>query len=286
MILKEEIRVLRDLLDGELREYISRNRDQYKENIIGAINYSLFTGGKRIRPILAMKSFELFSGEDYKRVLPYAMSIEMIHTYSLIHDDLPAMDDDDYRRGKPSSHKKFGEALAILAGDGLLNLAFEVVLDSLDEDSGPREIRALRRLAKYSGISGMINGQVVDLHLEEENITRDKIIYMYRTKTAALIEASLLVGSILADASEEELVLMEEFGYNLGMAYQIQDDFLDLEEDRAINKITYISVFGQDQARRDLEDFNARARASLNRLDRPGLDFFFELIDRLELRSI
>ncbi len=284
MILYDELNRLKDILDREFEEVLTSN-NLYKKRIIEAIRYSIFSGGKRIRPILSLKSFEMFSCGDYRDVMPYALAIEMIHTYSLIHDDLPAMDDDDFRRGKPTSHKKFGEAMAILAGDALLNMAFEIILDNLNSKDS-RKVLALREIAKYSGISGMVGGQVVDLYLEEDSLSEEAIIYMYKNKTAGLIQAALVSGSIVAGATNDEVELMREFGYNLGMSYQIQDDFLDLEEDRKIGKITYISTFGEARSREDLIRYNNLAIEALNKINRPNREFFIELVEELGDRDI
>jgi len=284
LLVNKEMERLKIILDGEFERLLKSN-NSYKNRILETIRYSIFSGGKRIRPILALKSFEIFSSGDYKDVMPYALAIEMIHTYSLIHDDLPAMDNDDFRRGKPSNHKKFGEAMAILAGDGLLNMAFETILDSMDSKDS-RKVLALREIAKYSGISGMVGGQVVDLYLEEDKLSEEALIYMYKNKTAGLIQAALVAGSLVAGANEKEIEAMREFGYNLGMSYQIQDDFLDLEEDRKIGKITYIAVFGEDKAREDLKKYNRLAIESLEKLNRPNIDFFLELVDKLGNREI
>lgn len=284
MIFTEEMSRIKSILDNELESYLNNN-NEYMEKIVEAIEYSLFTGGKRIRPILCIKAYELFSGNNYMEVLPYAMSIEMIHTYSLIHDDLPSMDDDDFRRGQPTSHKKFGEAMAILAGDALLNMAFEVVLDNIYEYN-VKNLEALKEIAKYAGIKGMIGGQVVDLHLKPENVSNESITYMYKNKTAALIQASVVAGSIIGGASQIEVEVMREFGYNLGMSYQIQDDFLDLDGDREINKITYISSFGEEKSRQDLEEFNSKAILDLKKLNKNNVGFFEELLKRLEIRKV
>ncbi len=279
MDLNKELKRLIDILDLELKNYIKTD-DKFEKTIVEAIEYSLFTGGKRIRPILCLKAYELFASDDYREAIPYALATEMIHTYSLIHDDLPAMDNDDYRRGKLTSHKKFGEAMAILAGDGLLNLAFELLLNNIKDE---KDILASREIGKYSGIHGMVSGQVVDLHIE--NKSEESLLYMYKNKTAALIQAGIVAGSIRGCASKDEIALMREFGYNLGMAYQIKDDFLDLEEDEDIDKITYISVYGKEKAKRDLLEFGSKALKNLSELENRNIEFFEELIEKLEIRK-
>lgn len=278
------------IIDDGLKQALKLD-NEYGEAILESIDYSLFTGGKRIRPIIALKSYDIFtSKKNYEPVLPFAMAIEMIHTYSLIHDDLPSMDNDDIRRGKPTNHKVYGEAMAILAGDGLLNLAFETILNSFTDlqDIGEykKKILAARNIANYSGIQGMIGGQVVDLHSEKQGISEDELLYMYRSKTAALIKAATVSGAILAGANEDEIETMREFGYCLGMAYQIRDDILDLEEDKEIDKLTYLSYFGLEKGKKDLQCFSHRAKEQLDLLKDRDVDFFIKLTDDLNERRV
>ena len=235
MLLEEAIEEVRKVIDQELEDLL-KEKVYYQDKIFESINYSLFTGGKRIRPILLLKSCEVFSG-DYKQALPFALAIEMIHTYSLIQDDLPSMDDDDFRRGKPTNHKVFGEAIAILAGDGLLNLAFETMVSFTLKNSNTieeynRHIRAIDEIGRYSGIHGMIGGQVVDLLSNDISMDEDKLLFMYKCKTAALIQASVVAGAILGGGTDEEIENMRQFGLYLGLAYQIRDDILDEKEDK------------------------------------------------------
>ncbi len=226
-----------------------------------AIRYSLFAGGKRIRPILAIIGSEIVGG-SIQTVMPLAVAIECIHTYSLIHDDLPAMDDDDLRRGKPTAHKVFGEAVAILAGDALLNLAFEIMLTGPAMRTLPTErlLKATGCLAKASGSSGLIAGQVVDMLSEGKKVDSEQIEFIMKNKTASLISASIKSGAILGGGTKEEVELLGLFGEKLGIAFQIRDDVLDYEgrssdlgknvgKDEKRGKATFPSILGIDGAK-------------------------------------
>ncbi len=230
-----------------------------------AMRYSLLSGGKRLRPCLLIAACET-AGGGAEEATPFACAVEMIHTYSLIHDDLPAMDDDDLRRGKPSSHVRFGEATAILAGDGLLNAAFEVMSAS----DHPRALRALREIAAAAGIGGMIAGQVIDMLSENQAPSLDTVRAMYLRKTAALFSSPVAAGLILAGADESAVAAGRAYGENLGMAFQIVDDLLDALGDEktlgkrtgmdaAANKMTWIACVGVENARKDAESFVRRA---------------------------
>lgn len=235
------------------------------------MKYSVFSDGKRLRPIMSILSYRLFD-EDIGRVLPFASAIELIHNYSLIHDDLPSMDDDDYRRGKPTNHIVFGEAMAILSGDGLLNLAFEIMTaytlkNSKSLDRYEKNLRAIDIIAKNSGVHGMIGGQVIDLFAEEDEMTEDKLLYMYETKTAGLFKAAILSGAILGGANERELEILEEFSLNLGLSYQIRDDILDIKEDRDIDKLTYLRFYNREKAEKEIEKLKDRSIKLLDELE-------------------
>ncbi len=222
------------------------------ESMHEAMRYSMFAGGKRLRPALAYAAFEVFSGKG--DVIFYVTSaLEMVHTFSLIHDDLPCMDDDDFRRGKPTCHKKFGEAPAVLAGDALCIHAFELLARTGD-------VRIIATLAKALGTSGMIGGQIVDIESEGKNVGLETVNFIHNAKTAALIEASLVVGGQAAGATDEELVSLASYGRNIGLAFQIIDDVLDIEStteqlgkdvgsDVARGKATYPAVLGIDVSR-------------------------------------
>ncbi len=288
IIINEEIKNTGRIMDEILEKYMNRN-SIYREKILESMKYSLFTGGKRLRPIMAIKTFEIFNN-NIKLILPYAAAIEMIHTYSLIHDDLPAMDDDDYRRGKPTNHKVFGEAMAILAGDALLNLAFEIMSKDVLENSMSledykRKNRAINEIANYSGINGMIGGQVVDLFSSYENMDKDKLLFMYKAKTAALFQASIVVGGILGGAKEEEISILREFSLYLGLSYQIQDDLLDAEEDKLIHKFTYLAYFDKEKSKEDMITYTNKALDLLEALDNRDTAFLKELTKTLVNRN-
>ena len=239
-----------------------------------AMNYSLLSGGKRLRPILLLSAYELFK-DELKEAIPFACAMEMIHTYSLIHDDLPAMDNDDYRRGRLSNHKKFGEATAILAGDGLLNKAFEIGLAAAINLNNQNAIKALKIIAGSSGTEGMIGGQVIDIDGEVKISTIEELKYMYSLKTGAIIKSSVTAGATLAGASQEEIKALEIYAEKIGIAFQIEDDILDITStqeklgkaigsDAANNKITYLTFKSIDEARKDVVDFTEEAIKSLS----------------------
>lgn len=289
MELEKELEASLNIINRELKKVLS-NKKGYQNKIFEAIDYSLFTGGKRLRPIMTLKACEIFK-EDIVHAIPYALAIEMIHTYSLIHDDLPSMDNDDFRRGKPTNHKVFGEAMAILTGDGLLNLAFETITSYANEnsitiDDYKRHMRALGEISKYSGIDGMIGGQVVDLLSNHKTMTKEKLLFMYKTKTAALIQGGLVSGAIMGEASDEEVEIIREFGLNLGIAYQIRDDILDIKEDKSIEKLTYLSFHNLEKSKAAIDEYSNRALESLEGLKNKNTEFFQSLTKELVSRNI
>lgn len=220
-----------------------------------AMRYSLLGGGKRLRPVLLLASYRILK-DDYESVLPFAAAIEMIHTYSLIHDDLPAMDNDDFRRGKFTNHKVFGEAMAILSGDALLNLAFELMSDS----QHPHALEAIKLIASRTGASGMIAGQAGDISMEGQEQDERMLQYIHQHKTADLITSAISAGLCLADSNEKMLETGRRFGYHFGMAFQIVDDILDVignkkamgkqvQKDHSIGKLTFPGIFGVDKSK-------------------------------------
>lgn len=261
-----------DLAESALKKYVSV-KDNPQKKIYEAMEYSLMAGGKRLRPVIMMMTAKM-CGKEPEAVLPFAAAIEMIHTYSLIHDDLPSMDNDDLRRGKPTNHKVFGEAMAILAGDALLTKAFEAAAEFCDESvSRDRVLRAISVLAVAAGDNGMVGGQVVDI--ESRNEDAELLKYLHSLKTGALIRASGMIGAILAGASEEEICAVESFCSNLGIAFQIQDDILDVtgseEElgkpigsDAENEKSTYVTLFGVLKAEKMAEEYTKKAIESLS----------------------
>jgi geranylgeranyl diphosphate synthase type II len=240
--------------------------------------YSVFAGGKRLRPRLLLAACETVGGAYGDTAVDFACAVEMIHTYSLIHDDLPAMDDDALRRGKPTSHIRFGEAAAILAGDALLNLAFEVMANCVATEPSEKTARAMAVIAKASGASGMIAGQAADMEYEGQNIDADTLMYIHANKTGALITACLEAGAILGGATDEAVRGYVRLGRNLGLAFQIRDDILDVTateaqlgkpvgSDKKNRKNTYVSVYGLEKARDEYKKISAGILDDLNRAD-------------------
>lgn len=273
-----------ELLDEGLKDAI-KPRTPYEAELSQAMEYSLFTGGKRLRPLMTIKAYEMYN--DYiHRALPYALAIEMIHTYSLIHDDLPSMDNDDFRRGKLTNHKVFGEAMAILAGDGLLNLAFETMLSAANGNPNQASLRAMHEIGRASGVKGMIGGQAIDLKSSKEAMDEGSLLFMYKGKTAALIQASILSGAILAGAPESHIEILRDFGLRLGLAYQIQDDLLDHEQDSSISKCTYLSFHSMEKAKSKVIELSDRAVKLLDELSDIDTQFFKKLTLELVGRRV
>ncbi|RJW99853.1 polyprenyl synthetase family protein [Clostridium sp. AF15-41] len=256
------------------------------------MNYSFQAGGKRLRPLLMQETYRLFGGTG-KVVEPFMAAIEMIHTYSLIHDDLPALDNDEYRRGRKTSHVVFGEAMAILAGDALLNYAFETACKAFELEPGNQTVaRAFMILAKKAGVNGMIGGQVVDVEMTGKQMSGDQLHFVYENKTGALIEASMMIGAVLAGATEDELKQVEMIASDIGLAFQIQDDLLDILGDSAVlgkpvcsdeenGKVTYVTVHGLEESKKDVAEISRRA---VTRLDQ--LPYKNEFLDELILELV
>lgn len=294
--LKEKVVKIEKILAGFLPEETG-----YQEIVLKAMNYSILAGGKRLRPMLMQETYKLFGGKG-REVEPFMAALEMIHTYSLVHDDLPAMDNDEYRRGRKTTHVVFGEAFGILAGDGLLNFAFETALKAFPEPEEEwtaenvekmyRISKALKVLAKKAGIYGMIGGQTADIEAESrESIDTETLLYIHENKTAALIQAAMMVGAILAGAGEKEVALVEKCAYNVGIAFQIQDDILDvtgtMEElgkpigsDEKNHKQTYVTLNGLETSKAHVK---ALSEEAVGILDSFGGDnvFLKELITSL-----
>ena len=281
-LIKERIAVI----DSTLGEYLP---ERYDSVIYDAMRYSVFAGGKRLRPILMWESAKML-GDDWETVKPFACALEMIHTYSLIHDDLPAMDNDDMRRGMPTSHIKFGEDIAILAGDALLNKAFEIIAAHEHPDVA-LAIRAMGVIADASGTEGMIGGQVIDLKSEGKEIALPELQRLHLLKTGALIRAACVTGGILAGADNDELSALDDFARALGIAFQIQDDILDvigdektlgkpIGSDAEQDKNTYVKLCGLDESKRLAREYSKNAKKSLGRFgDKAG--FLTALTDYL-----
>ncbi|MDY0234528.1 MAG: polyprenyl synthetase family protein [Gudongella sp.] len=272
------------LIDESLRNALYPGQ-MLSEDLSRAIEYSLFTGGKRLRPIMTLKAYELYDNYIHN-AMPFAAAIEMIHTYSLIHDDLPAMDNDDLRRGRPTTHKVYGDANAILAGDALLNLAFETMLKWSVKKPDERKNRAMYEIAIASGQCGMVGGQVLDIKAENKTITEEELFKIYKGKTAALIKASILSGAIVGGASENDIEALRKFSIKLGLAYQMQDDILDDIEDEKIDKNTILKFYSKEEAIKKIEIISNEALEILDSLSHLNTEFFKDLTLKLVNRTI
>ena len=277
----------------------------YQRTVLEAMNYSVLAGGKRLRPMLMLETYRLFGGKG-KEIEPFMAAIEMIHTYSLVHDDLPAMDNDEYRRGRKTTHVVYGEAFAILAGDGLLNMAFETALKAFGLTSNTYEVekpglflgvaKSLEVLAKKAGMYGMIGGQTADIAAEEKTeISLEELLFIHENKTAALIQASMMIGALLAGASEREVERIKKCAYNVGIAFQIQDDILDVVGDEAElgkpigsdaknNKQTYVTMNGLEASATKVKELSEEALEIIDLVDGDG-SFLKELITSLIYRT-
>ncbi|SHI46895.1 polyprenyl synthetase family protein [Pseudobutyrivibrio xylanivorans] len=268
-----------------------------QSSIFDAMQYSVTAGGKRLRPILMNETFQLFGGEG-DVIEPFMAAIELIHTYSLVHDDLPAMDNDMLRRGKPTTHAVYGEAMGVLAGDALLNYAFETALNAYDADVDTvRVTEAMRLLARKAGVFGMIGGQVVDVESEKKQLemTKEKLDFIYELKTGALIEASMMIGAVLAGATEKQVEIVENVAKKIGLAFQIQDDILDVEGDEATlgkpigsdernEKCTFVTFAGIEKSKEEVKRLTDEALEELNSLPQKN-EFLNELLNYLVYRD-
>ena len=312
MNFKEEFEKRVENIERVIRDYLPEETG-YQKTVLEAMNYSVLAGGKRLRPMLMGETFCLFDGKNKKEIEPFMAAIEMIHTYSLVHDDLPAMDDDEYRRGRKTTHVVFGEAIGILAGDGLLNFAYETACkgyqysfndDNLDNLDGQmllerlkhsnRIMKAMNVLAKKPGVYGMLGGQVIDVQATGHAIEKDRLDVIYEWKTGALIEASMMIGAILAGASDLEVEVVRKIALSIGLAFQIQDDILDetstmqvlgkpIHSDEKNEKTTYVTLFGLDKAKEFVEELSNQAieqYQSLNKKNEYLEKLIYYLIDR------
>lgn len=269
-------------------------KGELQKTVIDAMQYTMSAGGKRIRPLLMQSVYQLFGGSG-KIIEPFMAAIEMIHTYSLIHDDLPALDNDDYRRGRKTAHIVYGEAMAILAGDSLLNYAYETASKAffmIEEYYGNEDAEQLKKelllrrnleyamqiLSKKPGIYGMIGGQVADVELTGTRLSSREITYIYENKTGALIEASMVIGAILAEAGKEEIEKIQKIAYNIGMAFQIQDDILDetatfeelgkpVHSDEKNEKVTYVTIHGLNESEQEVKRLSEEAISILQSMN-------------------
>lgn len=286
MDIQEQIQEKAKEIEQVIAKYLPRE-EGFQKTVIEAMNYSLLAGGKRLRPMLMQETYRMFGGRG-KAVEPFMAAVEMIHTYSLVHDDLPAMDNDEYRRGRKTTHVLYGEGMAILAGDGLLNYAFETAMQAFEScqaegiklaDRYDMAARALQVLARKAGIYGMIGGQTADIEAERnpEKVDKEQLLFIHEHKTAALIQASMMIGAILAGAGDKEVEQIERCAYNIGVAFQIQDDILDIAGDAGVlgkatgsdeknGKLTYVTLNGMEKSRQDVTALSAEAIAVLDRL--------------------
>lgn len=279
-------------VENRIEEILSLPDCEYR-SVIDAMNYSALAGGKRLRPSLLLEFYRLCGGKFVSDALNFAAALEFIHTYSLIHDDLPCMDDDDMRRGRPSCHIQYGEDTALLAGDALLTLAFKTASDC--QQTEPVLVcKAISRLADCAGVHGMIGGQVIDLSIENSNPSLDTVVDMYSRKTGALIRAAAEIGCILANADEEKISAALKFASNIGLAFQIVDDILDITStaeqlgkpigsDEKNNKSTYVSIVGIENAKNNVQTLTNEAISALSMFGDEA-DGIIELAKKLTVR--
>lgn len=281
-------------IEAILDQYLPKEEGMQK-TIFEASNYSVRAGGKRLRPMIMKEVYTLFGGEG-NVIEPFMAAIEMIHSSSLVHDDLPCMDNDEFRRGKLTTWKKYGYDMAVLAGDALMIYAFETATHAFTMNADPVAVgRAIQILAQKTGIYGMIGGQTVDVELTNHPMNQEQLDFIYRLKTGALLEASMMIGAVLAGASEEAVASVEQIASKVGMAFQIQDDILDLTSttemlgkpvlsDEKNNKTTYVTLNGLEQSKQDVDDISKQAIEQLKQL--PGQNIFLEqLIQMLIARQ-
>lgn len=299
MNFNEELIRKTELMEEVLKQYLPKE-EGYAKTVIEAMNYSVLAGGKRLRPMLMWETAALFSGAG-ELLKPFMAALEMIHNYSLVHDDLPAMDNDEYRRGRKTTHVVYGEGMAVLAGDGLLNYAFETAAKAFDLTESLEDYRkigkAMQILAGKAGIYGMIGGQCADLNAEELNgqVSEEMLLYIHEHKTAALIQSAMMIGAVLAGASKEELTSVEKCAYNIGIAFQIQDDILDVTgsqevlgkpigSDEKNHKLTYVSMHGLKESGEQVEELSKEAIAILASFPQRNA-FLEQLVEQLIYRE-
>lgn len=294
---KDELTNRVDDINNIIKKYLPE-AEGYQERIADAMNYSINVGGKRIRPLLMFETYKLCGGKNFEEVYPFMAAIEMIHSYSLVHDDLPAMDNDEYRRGQLTTHKKYGEDFGILAGDGLLNLAYETMIEAItkceDLVDFSKKSKAAGIIAKKSGIYGMVGGQSLDVYLTDKSMDGKQLDYIFRLKTGALIEAAFMAGAVLAGCDGDVLGKLEEAGNLVGFAFQIKDDMLDITSTQEVlgkpvlsdernNKTTYVSLYGMNKAAEDVDTFSERAIDILKEFG--DNDFLIQLVKSLISRN-
>ncbi|MCC0637253.1 MULTISPECIES: polyprenyl synthetase family protein [unclassified Clostridioides] len=282
MEFKQHLKEKASFIEDILKEYMPKE-EGYQKTVIEAMNYSLSAGGKRLRPILTLEACKVVGGNE-EEAIPFAIAIEMIHTYSLIHDDLPALDNDDLRRGRPTNHKVYGEAMGILAGDALLNYAFEVMLaGSINKENPEKYLKAINEIAKGAGIYGMIGGQVVDVESENKQIEKEKLDYIHMNKTAAMMVGCMRAGATIGGANSEQMEEITKYAKNIGLSFQIVDDILDIVGDEIKlgkkvgsdienHKSTYPSLLGLDKSKEIAHNLIDEAKKSIEKLS-DNVDF-------------
>lgn len=290
---QDELKKRTEEIEAVLKSYLPRE-EGFAKTMAQAMNYSVLAGGKRLRPMLILETSRMFGGED-KLAYPFMAAMEMIHTHSLVHDDLPALDNDDYRRGRLTTHKVYGEAMGVLSGVALLNYAYEVMLTAFDlakdEKARARVIKALKVMSHKTGLYGMLGGQSVDVENDGKPMSREMIDYIYENKTSALIEGSMMAGAILGGASAEEVAVVEKAASNIGLAFQIQDDILDvtstaeelgkpIHSDEKNHKTTYVTLMGIDKASQQVAELSEEAVKLLEGLNKKN-EFLFTLVKEL-----
>ena len=282
-------------IEGILARFLPEEQG-FQKRVIEAMNYSILAGGKRLRPMLMAETFRMFGGTG-ELVEPFMAAVEMVHNYSLVHDDLPAMDNDEYRRGRKTTHVVYGEGMAVLAGDGLLNYAFETACFAFEKAQSPAEYekvaQAMRVLAGKAGIYGMIGGQCADIEAEEhqEEVTEELLLFIHEHKTAALIQCAMMIGAILAGADREQVDAVEKCAYNIGIAFQIQDDILDVTSSQEVlgkpvgsdeknGKITYVTLYGLEKSAETVASLSKEAIQILTSFPERNL-FLEQLVEQL-----
>lgn len=288
----EQLKLKVEDINRVIREYLPKEEGM-QHRVIEAANYSVEAGGKRVRPLIMLETYKLFGGDNESEVYPFMAALECIHSYSLVHDDLPAMDNDDYRRGRLTTHKKYGEDFGILAGDALLNYAYEIMLSSITKltaDKVVKAVRAAQIIAYKAGIYGMVGGQSLDVWLTDKSMDDKQLDFIFNLKTGALIEAAFMAGAVLAGADEGAVADIEKAGNKVGVAFQIKDDILDVTStqeklgkpvfsDEKNNKTTYVTLYGMDKADRDVEVLSKEAVDIINKYG--NNDFLVSLILKL-----
>lgn len=292
-VLEQKVKAAEQIVCSYLPE-----EEGYQRTVIDAMHYSVKAGGKRLRPVFMKEVYTLFGGHG-KVIEPFMAALEMIHNYSLVHDDLPAMDNDEYRRGRKTTHVVYGEGMAVLTGDALLNFAFETALKAFDlEPENPRIPQALKILAQKAGLYGMLGGQAVDVEKEKagETMNMDELTFVHERKTGALIECAMMIGAVLAGASCEDVGCVEEAARLIGVAFQIQDDILDVEGNQEVlgkpvgsdeknHKTTYVTLRGMEESKNDVKEMSERAISIFRGLPNQN-EFLNELIESLIGREL